>query len=336
MLYHAAATIPSLVFALSSFVLNAQDSRTLHAVATAGLGALQGKVLNPKGQPLAGIHIELDEVRTAMPVTSTYTQSDGSFAMYNIPGGEYEVVAESEDAEISDRVAMDSRRRALELRFPRGAPPGAEEPATVSVAQIMAPEKARKLRDRALEAFRRGQIGEAGKLAQQALQVEPEYADALTLCGLIELGNPDFSVPQETLEHALRLNPNDSMALIALAALYNRQSRFEDAFRVSERAASLAPKAWQAYLELAKASIGKNLCADALVLIRKAERLGGTRYAEVHLVKAIGLYQLKFYSDSKYEAQRAIAREPAGPSAPVAKRLLAQLNADNTVLAAEH
>ena len=327
----AAATILFLVLALSRNILTAQDNQSFTPGPAPATGALQGKVLNPKGQPLAGIRVELDEARTAMPVNSTYTQPDGSFAMHNIPRGEYEVVAESDDAEVSDLVTMDSGKRALELRFPRSTPLRPKEPGTVSVAQILTPDKARKLRDRALEAIRNRHYDDADSLVQQALQIEPEYADAITLRGLLELGKPDLSVPQQTFEHALRLNPNDSMALIALAAVYNHEWRFDDALRVAERGACLSPKAWQAYLEMAKASIAKDLYADGLVLIRRAERLGGTGYAEVHLIKAIGLFGLQLYPDSKYEAQRAIARDPDGPSTPTAKRLLTQLDSSNTL-----
>jgi hypothetical protein len=43
--------------------------------------ALQGQVLNPKRQPSTGIRGELDNPRTAIPVTSTYAQPDGRFAI---------------------------------------------------------------------------------------------------------------------------------------------------------------------------------------------------------------------------------------------------------------
>jgi tetratricopeptide (TPR) repeat protein len=333
--YHAALPVLLVMLGLSTIELCAEDDRALAKPVGHQLGAVEGRVLSPKGEPLAGVHVELDQARTAIPVTSTFTQRDGYFALNNIPHGEYEVVAESEDAEVSDVVALEFGRRSLELQFPRDAPARAPEPSTVAVAQLVAPEKARKLREQALEAFRRGHYDDAEKLVQQALAIEPEYADALTLRGLIELGDPDHSRPQQLLEHALRLNPNDSLALPALAAVYNRESRFEEALRLAQRGASLSPTSWQSYLEMAKALIARNECAAGLLVIRKAERAGGTRYAEVHLIKAFGLFGLKLYSDCKYEAQRAIAREPEGPSAQSAKRLLAQLDASATVLAAE-
>jgi tetratricopeptide (TPR) repeat protein len=336
MLACASLTTRFLAFTLSSCVLSAQDRLSSTTMGAAeGTGALQGKVLSPSGKPLAGVHVELDEARTAIPITSTYTQIDGSFEMYNIPKGEYEVVAESQDTEISNLVRVEIERPTLELRFPRDSPSPIDSAGTISVAQILAPERARKLYYKALEAFRNRQNDAAKKLLEQALGVEPEYADALTLGGLLELGNPDLSVPQQNFEHALRLNPKDTRALIALAAVYNHESRFDDALGFAEAAIALNPRAWQAYLEMAKASIGKKLFAEGLLSIRKSERLGGTKYAEVHLVKAIGLFHLKLYPQSKYEVQAAIARDPNGPTAELARRLLTQVNEVETALAEE-
>jgi tetratricopeptide (TPR) repeat protein len=325
-----------LVLALPAVFVRAQDSQLDRAAdANANTVALQGKVVSPKGQPLAGMHIELDQAGTALPLTSTFTHPDGTFEMYNIPKGEYEVVAESVDTEVSNVITVDHQHSRVELRFESGRNTTTETAATVSVAQILAPEKAQKLYGRAREAFRRGEISAARTLTQQALQVEPHYADALTLQGLIELSNADPRVPQQSFEQALQLNPNDSSASIALAAVYNRLSRFDDALRLAQHAASLAAKSWQAYLEIAKACIAKNLFAEGLVAIRQAERLGGTRYAEVHLIKAYGLFHMNFYRESKYEAQAALTRDHNGGCTEHARSLLAELASAEMVVAAE-
>ena len=322
-----------LLLAFSSALLSAQDLPPRRAVPMPA--AVEGRVVNPRGQPLAGAHIELDEARTALPVISTFTHADGTFELYNIPSGEYEIVAESADAEVSDIVTVDRRSRALELRFDTSGPSAVDRSATISVAQILAPQKAQKLYQKAREAFVRSDYASARTVVQQALQVERNYADALTLQGLIELGNTDPRVPQRSLEQALRLNPNDTSAAIALSAIYNALSRSADALRLATRASSLNPKSWQARLEIAKASIAQNLFAEGMSAIRQAERLGGTRQPEVHLVKAIGLFHLKYYRESKYEVQAAIARDQNHACDERARSLLAQLDATQATLASE-
>src|SRR5579863_8375480 len=53
---------------------------------------LQGTVLNADGKPASGIHVELEEPFSALPITSTDTGRDGTFELYNIPSGNYELV----------------------------------------------------------------------------------------------------------------------------------------------------------------------------------------------------------------------------------------------------
>ncbi len=293
----------------------------------AEIAALEGKVLNADGQPLSGIHIELDDANTAIPVTSTYTQKDGTFELYNIPKGNYEVVAESADSEISNPVLLDTTRPSLQLQLPSRTLAAAPLDATTSVARMLVPGKARKLYDQAFKEFNSGKYDKAEKQLDAALQIDEDFPDALTLRGVIELNKPNIPFGQQFLERAIKIDPCDSAAYIALAAVYNHQGRFDDAMRASQKGLSLTPRTWQAYVEMAKASIAKSMYQSGLKFIRQAERLGGNTYGEVHLVKAYALIPMKLYKDAKYELQASIARERHGQVAEQAKQLLAQLDA---------
>lgn len=289
------------------------------------IAAVEGKVLAPDGRPLPGIHVEVDEASTAIPLTSTYTQADGTFALYNIPKGTYEVVAESADARVSDDVILQPDRSPLELRF-SGDTNYYSDP-TVSVAHILVPESAKKLYGKAYAAFTEGKNDEAGSLVDQALQIEPHFADALSLRGLLEVQKPDLQEAQQYLEAAIQVDPAYSPAYIALGAVYNHEGRFDDALRASERGLSLSPRSWQAYFEMAKASVSKGMYQKALQFARQAQRLGGNSFAGLHLVKACALYPMKLYQDARYEIQAVLTREPKGTSAKQAQDLLAEIDA---------
>ena len=322
------ATLSLLLFAAS--FLTAQQSLT-NANAIAENCAVAGKVLSADGHPASGIHVELDEVSTALPVTSTYTEKDGSFEIYNIPRGNYEVVAESESAEVSDQVSLENSRPSLELHLPRNANPPSLSPSTVSVIQMLVPEKAQKLYTKAQQEFAKRRYSQAKAIVEQALIIEPEFPSALTLLGLIDLGSPDLSAAQRSLEHATKLDVGNAAAFIGLAAVYNHQGRFDDALNASSRGLSLAPNAWQAYMEMAKASVAKQMYQNALHLLRRAETLGGTGFAEVHLVKAYALVALKLYKPAHDELQASVARDPKGPAAVEAQAMLARLGALETI-----
>ena len=299
--------------------------------ASAEFAAIEGKVLNADGHPVAGIHVELDDPSTAVPVNSTYTQPDGSFQLSNIPKGNYEVIADSTESEVSNEVSVQSGRPSLELRFPSHNAAPVSPDATVSVVHMLVPSSAQKMYDKAYRAFQKGAFEEADKQLQAALQIDSEYADALTLRGLVLLAKPEASEAQQLLEQAIHVDPDESTAYIALAALYNHQGRFDDAMRASEKGLSLAPKTWQAYLEMAKASIAQNMYNAGLKFVRQAERLGGTAYGEVHLVKACALVPLRLYKDAKYELRASLSYEPQGQVADMAKNLLAKVDAMQSV-----
>jgi len=317
------ATLLLSLFALCSIVgaQNLSDGASSASL----IAGVQGKVLGADGRPVPGIHVELDDPSTAIPVISTYTQPDGTFELYNIPQGNYEVIAESSDSEVSRPVSVQTGRPTLELHFP-GSDSGASSPeATVSVARMLVPSRALRMYRQALKDFNADKFDEAAKQLDGALQIDPEYADALTLRGLIQLREPDISAGRQTLERALQIDPSETAAYIALAAVYNHEGRFDDAMHISEKGLSLAPRTWQAYLEMAKASIAKSMYQRGLKFIRQAERLGGNTYAEVHLVKAYALMPLKLYKEAKYELQASLARKHDDNLANQAQHMLAQL-----------
>ena len=288
--------------------------------------ALAGKVLGADGRPLPGIHIEVDEASTAVPVTSTYTQPDGSFELYNLPKGNYEVVADSGDSEVSDAVALQLGQPSLELRFSRSASP-LDTDAMVSVARILVPERAKKLYRKAYAAFGEGKNDDAEKLLDEALIIEPHFAEALVLRGVMRMQQQDLEEAQQYLQKAVHVDPYYSPAYVELAAVYNHEGLYDEALHASERGLTLSPRSWQGYFEMAKASVAKGMYEKALQLTRQAQRLGGNSFAGLHLVKACALYPMKLYKDARYELQAAVSREPKGQSAQQAQTLLAQIDA---------
>lgn len=296
--------------------------------------SLQGMVLNADGKPASGIHVEVDEPFTALPITSTYTERDGTFELYNIPDGNYELVAESTDS-VANPVIVTAGESHLRLRLQR-APAPEQFPPTVSVAQMMVPESAQKPYRKAMAAFRNQHYERSLKLVNEALQIEPHFADALTLRGHLELANGSIASAQQDFEDAVHIDPACGKAYVGLSIAYNHQGRFDDAMRASQRSLSLIPKSWQAYFEMAKASIAKGMYAQGLQLARQAQRLSGNSFAAVHLIKAYALVPMRLYKDAKYELQAFLSREPKGSGAQQAQTLLAQVEAELPAAAPAH
>ena len=288
---------------------------------------VQGTVLNPDGRPASGIHIELDEASSALPITSTYTQTDGTFELYNIPAGNYELVAESTDSHTSNPVSVEGGPASLQLHLSRNTAPVLETAPVVSVAQMMAPPSAQKLYRKAQSAFNDRKYDKAISLLDQALQIDPQYADALTMRGLIELGISKTDDARTDFERAIQIDPSCSRAYVALGAVYNHEGRFDEAMRASQRSLALSPRSWQSYFEMAKAAIGRGMYAEGLQFAREAQRLSGNSFAAVHLVKAYALMPMRLYKAARYELQAFLSHHPDGSDTEQARTLLAQIDA---------
>ncbi len=124
--------------------------------------------------------------------------------------------------------------------------------ATVSVAQMKVPEKARKLLEKAQSCLDKRKLQEADTYVSQALEVYPDFAEALTMRGLMFLDGHHLDDAAASLEKSTRADSSYAMGYIVLGAVYNMQSRFDDAIRVLDRGLTLKPQSWQATLSWGK------------------------------------------------------------------------------------
>ncbi len=317
--------LPVVLFSLLLFstFLGAQIAQQAATSAAAGL---QGKVLDADGRPAPGVQIELKEAPASTTLSTALTDSDGSFALYNIPPGQYQLVAESSDASVTSDAQLPSDRATLEMRLPAPPRTGYAQ-ATVSVAHLRVPERARTIYGKAEQAYVRGNYKSASELVDRALLIAPQYAEAVTLRGLVKMQASDLPGAERDLEQAIHIDPNYGLAYLVLAAIYNHQDRLDDAMRASERGEALCPRSWQGYFEMAKVSMARGMYQKALQFAKQAEKLGGNGFAPLHLTKAYVFISLKLYKDARQELQAFLSREPSGESAERAHTLLAEINA---------
>ena len=180
---------------------------------------------------------------------------------------------------------------------------------------------------KAREACAGGKFDDAQKLLERALQIYPQFAEALTLRGLLQLRANHIDQGRQDFEQAIQYDPTYGPAYVALGAAYNAQAHYDDALRTLELGTAISPLAWQGYYEMARASIGKGFYDKGLQFADRAEQLNGNHLAAIHLLKAYAMIPLKFYSRAKEELQAYLQHEPRGGNAEQARHLLAQLNA---------
>lgn len=281
---------------------------------------ITGRVVDFDGKPAPNARVELMSTSTGQVVNTTYANDNGQFSVGPVEPGAYEVVATlglvdaREDIDVSHAELPAS----VNLRLPNAKDESAADTGTavsVSVAQMKVPEKARKAYARAQKAMEASRVDEAAKAVAEALAVDPNYADALTLRGVLELDAKQPEQARVDMEKAIGLDPHNGMNLIALGATYNVLSRFDDASRVLRQGLAVEPSAWQGYFELGKAMIAQGRYMDALAQLGRASDLAPKTFAAIHLVKAHAYLSLRNYDQSMYEMQQYLEQAPHSPEA---------------------
>lgn len=291
------------------------------------VNALSGTVVAADNKPLADVLVEL-RGSNGSTVSSVYTNSSGTFEFPPLAPGTYNVIATSGVDQAQERVEIGSFPSSLRLRLPHSSTASDGNGNTsVSVAQYRVPEKARDALRKAREASIKGKKDEAQKQLARALEIYPKYADALTLRAILKMDERDLPGAVADLQQAITDDENCPMAYLVMGAVFNTESKFDDAIRSLQRGQSLTPNSWQAYFEMAKALVGKAQYEPALRQLDRAQTLAPKDYPPIHLVRAHAMMALNNYSDAMTELQAYLAKAPQGAASQEAQKMLDQARA---------
>ncbi|HET6842977.1 MAG TPA: tetratricopeptide repeat protein [Candidatus Angelobacter sp.] len=272
--------------------------------------------------------MELRDLSSGTVVNSVYTSASGSFEFVQINAGSYEVVALSGLNECKERIEVSSTPVTLDMRMPVSTrPTDGSNPSVISVEDYKVPEKARNEFRKAQDAAFKSKAADASNHLKKALEIYPNYAAALTLRGLIKLDQKDLSGAMADLQQAIQTDGKYGLAYIGMGAVFNLDSKFDEAIRALERAESLTPNSWQAYFEMGRALIGKSSFAEAIRQLDRAESLAPAEVSLVHLAKAHALMALRMYSDAATELEIYLRKSPSGPNSPLARKMLDEATA---------
>ena len=298
---------------------SSRSGSTTNSVGNALDGAVSGTVRSADDHPMADVRIEVRAAGGELVITG-YSDTAGTFRINQIPPGSYEVVAIQgiNDARERVQVAGMETNVNLQIQVQTAAPDGST---SVSVAQFKVPDRARKLYQKGNEALQKNKLDEAKKYAEKALEIYPSFAEALTLRGILRLNDGSTDAGIADFDAAIKADPNYALAYTTLGAALNQMQKFGDATKTLLRAVSIQPRSWQAYYELAKASLGQGDYKNALKNVSKACEIS-QEYAPVHLVKAHALLGLKMYQDAVGELELYLTQDPSSKAADSARRTL--------------
>lgn len=198
--------------------------------------------------------------------------------------------------------------------------------ARISVRRLRVPHKARQLYEKALAAWARLASSDAQRKLDQALRLDPEFPEALTLRGGIQASHQQWEPAEESLQAAIDSDPSYSPPYVILAGVYNSEERFDEAQQVTNRAISTGADNWSVQYEIARSFIGKRKYESALAvsdLTLQSDQHG----CLMHLAKAHALLGLRRYAEAVAELRTFVHDQPSGDGSQDARELLERLQA---------
>ena len=219
---------------------------------------ISGTVRDTNNHPVSGARVQLQECLTGRIIGDASTFANGTFELRDIPKGQYELIATFGISETRTRIEVPGNGDvALRLSDASLADKSAGSQSSVALSQMKVPGKAQKLFQKAMDAFRMSHLDDAFSFVQKALGLYPDYAQALTLRGVMNLQRGDTQSAEPDLQKAVELDYSDDMSFVALASLYNTEGKFDKALQILDRGMTVHPNSWQALSETARAQIGK-------------------------------------------------------------------------------
>jgi tetratricopeptide (TPR) repeat protein len=296
------------------------DSPISEAPFTSSIG---GIVHDMSGHPVDNARVEMVDPDTGRSVALVYTQPDGRFLIGGLRNHAYELVATAGTVETRSRVdaMMDNN---LSIRLPMNAPVDGNQ-AAVSVTQMKVPGKARKLLQKAEQAFKRSRLNDAFGFVQKALTCYPNYAKALALRGILNMQKGDDHAAQPDLEKAVALDYTDDTSVVALASLYNNEGQYDRAQQTLDHGMALNPNSWQVKLEMARSQIGKKDYGAAISSLDRAAALAPPQVSLVSLYRAQALIGLKDYKGAIDQLQAFLNKSPNDVNSAEARNILTKL-----------
>ena len=116
---------------------------------------------------------------------------------------------------------------------------GNDEGSTVSMTSLRAPKSARREFDKGMASMRKGRQDDAARHFAKAAAIYPQYADAWSRLGHIQIEKKDPAAARVSFAKAIEVDPKLVPPYVELTALCVTEGKWRDAVKYSERAIRL-------------------------------------------------------------------------------------------------
>ncbi|MBI1765920.1 MAG: tetratricopeptide repeat protein [Acidobacteria bacterium] len=263
-----------------------------------------GSVRDQSGHPVGGVRLSvIDE--NYQPIRTQFIDTSGQFTINGLGQGKFTFRIETTGTnyeEQTQQLELQAVRRLggketfpldFVLKYKKGKDPNA---AAGSVFAQEVPGNARKEFDRGVGNLKSNKSEQAIASLKKAVEIFPDYYDALELLGTEYLKNGQHEAALEAFTTALRVNKRSFKCTYGIGVANLKLNRLPEAVEWLEKAAQLEPNSTNVQMMLGLAYGTGGTFDKAKTAFEKALQLGGAAAAEAHFYLA-GLYnkQDKFH-----------------------------------------
>jgi Flp pilus assembly protein TadD len=269
-----------------------------------------GTVRDTTGRSVPNVRVlAIDE--NFQPIRTIFVDGSGQFFIRGLSPGRYQFRVETTGTPYQEH-----ETGWIELQSVRVRPGGSEnypldivlkfranranDPRIETVFAQTVPEKARLLYEKGAKNFRDGQVEAGVGALKQALELFPDYFQALELLGKEQVKVGQFEAGIPVLMRAVEVNPRAAASHYALGVAYLKLGQLAAAIASLNQAANFNPANANTQMMLGIAFNQHEKLPEAETALKKALQLGGVAAAEAH-----------FYLAGVYEKQQRFAAAAA-------------------------
>ena len=295
--------------------------------------SISGHVSNDQHMPLADLRVELlNEVDSV--IRTVKTDGSGLFVFRKLSDGTFQVRVQTSNTNYV------SQTKRVDLARPHGFGAAFEElefvlltkdsggrtakPGVVFVQEV--PEAARKQFEKASDLLNKSdKRQEAFAALQSAIDLFPQYFDALELLGTEQVKDRQYEAAIPTLTKALEVNSRAFASSFALGVAQYNVKQIQPAIESFRRAVSINEKSINANLWLGIVLRQTSRPDEAEPYLKRADVLAESKLPDAHWQLALLFNQLKRYTEAADELEKFLKVQPDARDAELIKKLIQRL-----------
>ncbi len=293
-------------------------SATLFAQDWRGKARIDGRVVNEKGEGIAGAKLSLRRNGAGPDVV---TDKRGRWAYLGLSGGEWNIDIEAPGylpRKTSVRLSEIDRLPPMDIRLEAAPPP--EPTPEAAMPKNAAPEVIPML-ERGNRLLEQKDFAGARAEYEKALAVIPDNPIILRAVAQTYYGEKKIDEAIATLKRVVELDGNDTTALLLLANLQLEKGNLEEGKAAFAKLPPDAIKDPAVYVNLGILLLNRKKPEDAWGYFDQAVRLAPTD-ADSYFYRGLTALQLKRKPEAKADLQKYLELAPDGAQAADAKDLV--------------